>query len=209
MFEKLNPEPPADGSSVRLADKYRFLGCRVHATPEENRPEYIFLPVTVEVYGKFMMDPSMAGHYLEKVEEYEQHSDSADHTKPEIVEPTTIHVQETISKSTFPPVELLPVKEPAHPPGPRQLARVDSADCLVHVHNGTLSRTDSDPQRIAPAFSVFGVSKEFGLDVEFDVQLSAVSSSAPTKKLNVLSKADLWIRNPQHGFTYGIARSSK
>jgi hypothetical protein len=204
LFEKMNPSQSVDGSTPKLADLYRFLGCRIHAVVEESGPNFIYLPVTPEVYGKFMMDPSMANRYLEKVQEFEQHADSK--IVPLIADDSKV-VPLEVSTPEFAPVDMLDPVEPKLPMRPFELQALPTADCTVRVLPGALIREDGDPNKVAPAFSVFGLSKT-GLDILFEAQLSANSPTVALRKPMLKQHANLWIRNPQPEFTYAIKRES-
>lgn len=205
MFQKLNPSPPEDGSSVALADKYSFLGCRATVLEET---DLLFMPVTSQVYEQLMINPSAAKHYLKQVEDFEKHLSTVPVEKvvpvvPVVPEPLPLP---DVPEVPFEPIGLAPPEEPKGPLRPFMLKPVDTADVLISAKGAALIRKDTDPQRIAPTVSIMGLNKDFLLDVEFDVQLSAAQPSVILRSTDALSVSSLWIRNPQHGFTYGLER---
>lgn len=212
LFQKTN-KATSDGSTPRLEERYQFLGCRVHAVQEETGPDYIYLPVTAEVYGKFMMDPSMAGRYLETVSEYE--SQQLQSNVPVIQQGTdalftepAIPIPDGATGPDFAPVGLMEPARPLPPLGPRELETETGteADCLIRIEFAALIRSDTNPNNVAPTFSVFGTSKDDPLDVLFDVQLSPKNPSVILRKPSLLANAKLWIRNPQREFTYAVSK---
>lgn len=187
-----------------------FLGCKGHKSAEEDTPDHLFLPVTEQVYEQLMMNPSAATRYFESVQAYEQHM--TDVPVPIVASPTVTVAPDPESTpapvQSFQPVEIHSVVVPLTPRMPYELKPMDAADVLIRVESAALIRRDSDPKRIPPTISIMGINKDFGLGVEFDVQLSAAQPAVTLQQTSVLSKTRLWIRNPQHGFTYGLEKQT-
>lgn len=206
LFEKKNPSPTEENPS--LSPVYVFQGCKLHILPADvDREWMIYLPIGDDVYEKFLLDPSAADRYIDRVMDYEQY----------LLDNPEYFPSDKVKESVSPPPskkfeavnEVLPLKV-VDTLMNFQLVEVEKAsdvDVLILVEGDKLTRTERDNRRIAPPVTVYGLSKEFALDATFQTTLT---NKNPSKSVQagLVARSQLWINNPRPGFSYGLKVTS-
>ena len=202
LYEKKNPLPTED--NPKPSPVYVFQGCKLHIPPSDvSRETRIYLPIGDDVYVKFLLDPSIAERYVDKVIDYERHLKDYPEQFP------TDKVQEAVAppvqKRFDPVVEILAPKITVQSMNfeLKPVKKDTDVDVLIVVSGDKISRVEHDQDRVAPPVTLYGLSKEFALDALFQTTLTR-KNATQTIKAGLVAKSRLWINNPKPGFSYGL-----
>ena len=100
------------------------------------------------------------------------------------------------------PLQFIPAPVSTKKPLPLLLRESsDETDVYVMVGDSKICLTT---RKAHPPVAVFGVSKDFGLDVKFETTLSPERNSVVTRF--EWTAVDIWIRDPQPNVTYSLVR---
>ena len=154
-------------------------------------PEFLYVPVTEEVYMRFMMDPSMATRYLEQV-----HAFATGNTLTEVA-------TEQIAPPTIQPLQMIEAPVGKQKSLPFELTSMGTADVHIDINGQNIQRVCAKPH---PPIKLYGLSKEFGLDVKFEIELTENKPQLTLSHDQLSDAVSIWISNPQPRTTYTLAR---